>query len=212
MSILSVNIGKRKEVNWNGKSVQTGILKEPVDSPVMVSKEGLEGDNIINTKVHGGEHKAVYVYFRSHYDWWINQTKRDDLTPGKFGENLTVEGFDESNICGGDRVRAGEALLEAAYLRLPCYKLGIKMGDDRFPDRFMKSKRFGIYFKVIEEGLVKKGDSFEIEFSHPANLSFSEIISLYLSADPEIDSLKTALTIESLAPQLRESFSKKLIE
>ncbi len=212
MSILSVNIGKKREVDWNGRSVVTGIFKEPVDGPVMIRKEGLEGDNIIDTKVHGGEHKAVYVYFRSNYDWWTDQTKRDDLTPGKFGENLTVDGFDETSICGGDRVRAGEALLEAANLRLPCYKFGIKMGDDRFPDRFMKSQRFGIYFKVIEEGLVKKGDPFEIEFRHPVNLSFSEIISLYLSADPEIDSLKTALTIESLAPGLRERFSKKLIE
>ena len=176
----------------------------------MITKKGLEGDTIINKKVHGGENKAVYIYFQSHYDYWINETHRDDLTPGMFGENLTVAGTDESGICGGDRIRTGESLLEAVYLRLPCYKLGIKMGDSGFIKRFMRSERFGIYFRVIEEGYVKAGDDISTEYEHPARLKFSDLISMYLQEKPDTTLLKTALTIETLDAGLRDRLSKKL--
>ena len=211
VKILSVNIGKSRTIEYNGRMEETGIYKEPSTIPVMISKMGLVGDTIVDKNVHGGENKAVYIYFQSHYDYWINETERDDLTPGMFGENLTVAGTDESGICGGDRIRAGEALLEAVYLRLPCFKLGIKMDDTGIIKRFMRSERFGIYFKVIEEGLVKEGDSFSVEFRHPASVKFSEIISMFVHHDPDTDLLKRALTIESLDTGLRERLFKKLI-
>ena len=210
MQIISVNIAKNRTIKYNGKMEQTGIYKEPSTLPVLITKEGLEGDTIINKKVHGGENKAVYIYFQSHYDYWINETHRDDLTPGMFGENLTLAGTDESGICGGDRIRAGEALLEAVYLRLPCYKLGIKMGDNGFIKRFMQSERFGIYFRVIEEGYVKAGDAVSTEFEHPARLKFSDLISMYIQEKPDPILLKTALTIETLDAGFRKRLSKKL--
>ena len=210
MKIISVNIGKSRTIEYKGKMEETGIYKEPSAVPVMITKKGLEGDTIVNKKVHGGENKAVYIYFQSHYDYWINETERDDLTPGMFGENLTVAGTDESGICGGDRIRAGEALLEAVYLRLPCFKLGIKMGDRKFIKRFMRSERFGIYFRVIEEGLVKKGDSISVEYKHPAMVKFSDLISMYVHDEPAPELLKTALTIETLDAGLRDRLLKKL--
>lgn len=210
MKIISVNIAQSRTIEYNGKTEQTGIYKEPSTLPVLITKKGLEGDTIINKKVHGGENKAVYIYFQSHYDYWINETHRDDLTPGMFGENLTVAGTDESGICGGDRVRAGEALLEAVHLRLPCYKLGIKMGDSGLIKRFMRSERFGIYFKVIEEGYVKAGDTISTEYEHPARLKFSDLISMYVQEKPDPTLLKMALTIETLDAGLRDRLSKKL--
>ena len=187
LKIISVNIAKSRTIEFNGKTEQTGIYKEPSTLPVMINKMGLEGDTIIDKRFHGGENKAVYIYFQSHYDYWINETDRDDLTPGMFGENLTVDGTDESGICGGDRIRAGEALLEAVSLWLPCYKLSIKMGDKGIIKKFMQSERFGIYFKVIEEGLVKAGDHFSVEQKHPASLKFSEIISMYIQDEPDLE-------------------------
>ena len=210
IKIISVNVGKSRTIEYKGKLEETGIYKEPSTLPVMITKKGLEGDTIVNKKVHGGENKAVYIYFQSHYDYWISETHRDDLTPGMFGENLTVAGTDESSICGGDRLRAGEALLEAVYLRLPCYKLGIKMGDSEFIKRFYRSERFGIYFKVIEEGYVKAGDAISTEYEHPARLKFSDLISMYVQEMPDPALLKTALSIETLDVELRSLLSKKL--
>lgn len=210
MKIISVNIAKSRTVEFDGKMLQTGIYKEPSTLPVIITKTGLEGDAIIDKRVHGGENKAVYIYFQSHYDYWINELHRDDLTPGMFGENLTVSGTDESSICGGDKLRAGEALLEAVYFRLPCYKLGIKMGDSAFIKRFYRSERFGIYFKVIEEGYVKAGDAISTEYEHPAKIKFSDLISMYVQKTPEPALLKTALTIETLDASLKSVLSKKL--
>ncbi len=210
MKILSVNIGKSKTIEYNGKMEKTGIYKNPSTLPVMITKKGLEGDMIADKRVHGGENKAVYIYFQSHYDYWTNEIRRDDLTPGMFGENLTIAGTDESGICGGDRVRAGEALLEAAALRLPCYKLSIKMGDNGIIKKFIQSERFGIYFRVIEEGLVKVGDPFSVEQKHPARLKFSDIISIYIQDEPDLEKLRIALTIEALDSGLRDRLSKKL--
>ena len=210
MKIISVNVGKSRTIEYKGKMEETGIYKEPTTIPVMISKKGLDGDTIINKKVHGGENKAVYIYFQSNYDYWINETERDDLTPGMFGENLTVAGTDESGICGGDHIRAGEALLEAVYLRLPCYKLGIKFVDSSIIKRVMRSERFGIYFKVIEEGFVNEGDSIIVEYKHPARIKFSDLISMYVHHKPDHKLLKTALTIESLDAGLRDRLSKKI--
>ena len=210
IKIISVNIGKSRTIEFNGKMEETGIYKEPSDLPVMINKMGLEGDTIIDKKVHGGVNKAVYIYFQSHYDYWINETHRDDMTPGMFGENLTVTGTDESGICGGDRIRAGEALLEAVAMRTPCYKLNLKINEKGFIKKFVLSERFGIYFRVIEEGLVKAGDPFWVEYQHPARLKFSDIISMYIQYEPDMEKLRIALTLEALDGSLRDRLAKKL--
>ena len=210
MKVLSLNIGQRREIEWKGRTIVTGFYKEPVNREVLVSKEGLNGDCIVDKKVHGGIHKAIYVYFQVHYEWWREQTRREDMKPGIFGENFTVDSLDESDICGGDKLRFGGALLQAVNFRLPCYKLGIRMEDDEFPGIFMDSRRFGVYFKVVEEGMVKAGDTVSIVEEDPSAVSMKRIISAVFDEDSTADSIREALTIASLAPDLRERLSRRL--
>jgi len=210
MKVISVNIGSREEVRWDGANIITGILKKPTERPVLVTEDGLQDDNIIDTRVHGGEFQAVYAYFQSDYDWWSNEMKNIDFIPGLFGENLTVQGIDESVICLRDRLRVGEILLEAAHFRLPCGTFATHMRNHSFPKKFFKSKRFGIYFKVIEEGFVKSGDSVSIEIAHPEKLSFADIISAYVDRPHNEDLIRTVLSIDGVAPRLRERLYSKL--
>ena len=210
MKVLSINIAERREVEWKGRIIATGFYKEPVEGEVLVTKEGLTGDSIVDKSVHNGIYKAVYAYFQDHYQYWKKETGREDLTPGIFGENLTLDGLDESDINGGDRLQVGGALLQAVGFRLPCYKLGMRMEDDEFPGVFMDSRRFGIYFKVIEEGNVKAGDTVSIVEKDSAGISMKQIISAAYDRDTTAELVSEALSIESLAPDLKERLSRRL--
>lgn len=210
MTVLSLNIAKRREVQWRGRTIATGFFKEPVQGEVLVTKEGLTGDSIVDKRVHGGILAAVYAYFQDHYDYWKKETGRDDLTPGIFGENLTLDGLDESSINGGDKLQIGGALLQAVNFRMPCYKLGMRMEDDQFPGVFMDSRRFGVYFKVLEEGMVKAGDPVAIVEKDPADISMKQIISAAFDKDITAELVSKALSVESLAPDLKERLSHRL--
>ena len=210
MTVVSLNIAERREVEWQGRTIATGFYKEPVDGEVFVTKEGLTGDSIVDKSVHGGILGAVYAYFQDHYDYWTKETGRDDLTPGIFGENLTLDGLDESGINGGDKLQVGGALLQAVNFRLPCYKLGMRMEDDQFPGVFMESRRFGVYFKVLEEGMVKRGDPVSIAEKDPAGISMKQIISAVFDKDTTAELVSKALSVESLAPNLKERLSHRL--
>jgi len=210
MTVLSINIAERREVQWQGRTIATGFYKEPVDGEVLVTKEGLTGDSIVDKRVHGGILGAVYAYFQDHYDYWKKETGRKDLTPGIFGENLTLDGLDESSINGGDKLQIGGALLQAVNFRLPCYKLGMRMEDDQFPGVFMESRRFGVYFKVLEEGMVKAGDPVSIVEKDPAGISMKRIISAAFDKDITAELVSKALSVESLVPNLKERLSHRL--
>ncbi|MFL5617912.1 MAG: MOSC domain-containing protein [Gemmatimonadaceae bacterium] len=167
MRILSVNVGAIREVVWRGRIVTTAIWKHPVDGRVAIRGVNLDGDDQADREVHGGKDKAVYAYAREDYDAW-----RDDhgveTTPGLFGENLTVEGVDLVNAVVGERWDVGSALLEIAQPRLPCFKLGIRMGDERFPRRFQAEGRMGAYFRIVRDGDIGAGDAIEV-VSRPAH-------------------------------------------
>lgn len=141
--------------------MRTGIFKEPVDGPVRASGSSLEGDLQADRRVHGGEVKAIYAYAREDYDWWERELGRE-LPPGTFGENLTVRGIDVTGAETGERWRVGSALLEITEPRLPCFKLGVKMGDNRFLKRFTAAGRPGKYLRIVEEGELRAGDAVEI--------------------------------------------------
>ena len=159
--VLSVNLADVRTVCHRGRDVPTGIWKLPAEGRVAALHEGLDGDVQADRKVHGGPDKAVYAYSREDYAWWEGELGRE-LEPGLFGENLTTEGVDASGALVGERWRVGSALLEVAGPRLPCFKLGAKMGDPRFLKRFAKALRPGAYLRVIEEGDVGAGDSVEV--------------------------------------------------
>lgn len=162
MQLLSVNVGREQPIR-NGKATGTsGIFKMPTSAPVRLTRNGLEGDAIIDTENHGGYDQAIYVYGSTDYDWWANILGRA-LAPGTFGENLTITGLESAPVQIGDRLRVGAVLLEVTSPRIPCATLVARMGDPQFVKRFRKAERPGLYCRVIETGMVRAGDPVSLE-------------------------------------------------
>ena len=149
-------------MRWNGQVVETGIVKEPVNGPVMVRRLNLEGDAQADLSVHGGVDKAVYAYPSEHYDLWRAELGVRDLPWGMFGENLTTAGLSEDTVNIGDRFRIGSCELIVTQPRMPCYKLGLKFGRNDIIKRFAKSGRSGFYLAVAQEGVIQAGDRIEL--------------------------------------------------
>jgi MOSC domain-containing protein YiiM len=154
--VVSVNVGAVHTVVWRDRSVTTAIWKHPVDGRVPLQGVNLEGDDQADRRVHGGTDKAVYAYAVEDYDWWSATTGH--LAAGTFGENLTTRGLDLAACRIGDRWRVGSTVLEVAQPRQPCFKLGIRMGDDDFPGRFAEAGRPGVYLRIVTPGDVGAGD------------------------------------------------------
>lgn len=176
--VLSVNVGLPRTVEWRGRAVRTSIWKEPVEGPVRVEGVNLAGDAQADRRVHGGPDKAVYAYSRSDLDWWQQQLDRP-LPNGVFGENLTIAGMDLNRALIGERWRVGNVLLEVSQPRTPCYKLGIRLGDDTFPARFAEAGRPGAYLRILEEGLLRRGDPVVVESRPSASLTVAEVADIY---------------------------------
>jgi MOSC domain-containing protein YiiM len=158
MRVLSVNVGLPHVVNWRGKPVTTGIFKEPVAGRVTVRTLNLDGDRQADLRVHGGREKAVYAYPSEFYETWSRERPELDFGPGTFGENLTTEGLPDYDVSVGDRFRIGTAELVVTEPRLPCFKIGIKMGRDEFVTEFLDRGLYGFYLAVLREGMVEAGD------------------------------------------------------
>ena len=159
--VSSVNVGAVREVEWRGDLVATAIWKSPVSGRVALRGVNFVGDDQADRSVHGGPDKADYAYAREDYAYWATHEGLD-VEPALFGENLTVEGIDLSEALIGERWRVGSTLLEVAQIRLPCFKLGIRLADPRFPRRFQAVGRMGAYLRVVQEGDVGAGDSIEV--------------------------------------------------
>jgi MOSC domain-containing protein YiiM len=159
--VISVNVGAVREVRWREEIVTTAIWKHPVAGRVAIRGVNLDGDDQADREVHGGKDKAVYAYAREDYDAW-REGHGVEVVPGLFGENLTVEGLDLVHALVGERWEVGTTLLEVAQPRLPCFKLGIRMNDARFPRRFQAEGRMGAYLRIIREGDVGAGDSITV--------------------------------------------------
>jgi MOSC domain-containing protein YiiM len=178
--ILSVNVGQPRAIVVGEHTVVTGIFKSPVQGPVRVRWSGLEGDGQADTRVfngqqvHGGEHKAVYIYPAVHYDAWSRELDRK-LPYGQFGENLTVQGMVEDQMRAGDLLRAGTALLRVTEPRGPCYKLDIRMEIPEFKERMRETGRTGFYTSVVEPGHLAAGDSIELIETDPSQPTVLEL-------------------------------------
>jgi MOSC domain-containing protein YiiM len=177
MHLVSVNVSAGTIIEWQGRRVLTGIFKQPVAERVHVRRSGLDGDRQGDRTVHGGQLKAVYSYSVANYEWWNRELGRV-LPPGMFGENLTIVGLDEEAIAVGDRFSVGTAILEAVQPRLPCYKLGLRFGDQRMVKRFRHSGRFGTYFRVVTEGDVGAGDEVHLVHHDPASVLIASLVNL----------------------------------
>jgi len=173
--VVSLNVGDVREIEWHGQLVTTGIWKYPVSGRVALRGVNFAGDDQADRTVHGGPDKAVYAYAREDYDFWREELGID-MPPGTFGENLTVERLDLTHAMVGDRWRVGSTLLEVAQPRLPCFKLGIRMGDARFPKRFQAAGRMGAYLRVVEEGDVGAGDEIDVVFRPTDGVTLHEMV------------------------------------
>ncbi len=159
MKVTSVNVGEPREIVWNGRTFQTGIFKEPVGGPVRVGHLNLAGDKQADLSVHGGTHKAVYVYPVEHYEFWRVELPDAAWQWGMFGENLTVQGLLETSIAVGDCFGVGTAVMRVTQPRMPCYKLNARFRRDDMIKRFLKAGRSGFYCEVITEGVVQANSS-----------------------------------------------------
>jgi MOSC domain-containing protein YiiM len=210
MELISVNVSLPRDVMWKGRTVTTGIFKEPVGGSVHLRKLNLDGDRQADLSVHGGPDKAVYAYPSEHYEYWRSKLERHNLPWGMFGENFTVQGMleDETNI--GDTFRIGSALVRVAQPRMPCYKLGVKFGRDDILKLFLNSLRSGFYFSVLEEGAVAAGNEIKLVARDPNNITVTDITRLY-STEKHNDELKRrAIEVEALPESWRNYFKKQL--
>lgn len=209
MKIISVNIGKQKTFQWKGKTVSTGIFKTPQNTHLQLNKTKVFGDEISDTKHHGGYYKACYVFSKEQYIFWQKLYPALKMEWGMFGENLTVENFDENQVMVGSKYRVGEALVKISIHREPCYKLGYKFGDQNIIDQFIKNGHSGTYLSVLEEGIVRVGDSFKL-IDTPANsLTISQLFQLNYANKKDLELLKIAASIDAIPKKKRlwfESF------
>lgn len=211
-SLRAVNVGLPKDVQWHGRSVYTGVWKAPVDGPVMVSRLNIDGDGQGDLGGHGGENRAVFVYQLGSYEHWRQFLGRDDFTHGQFGENFTVDGLPDDEVCIGDRFRIGEALFEVSQPRVTCYRVGIRMDDPRIPALLVQHHRPGFYLRVLTEGLVRAGDDIVKVASGPEQMTVAEVDALLYLPGHARPQVARALRIAALSPGWRGSFQSILDE
>ncbi len=208
--LLSINVGLPQDTAWQGKTVHTAIWKSPVQGARMVRRLNIDGDGQGDLVGHGGEHRAVFVYQIDSYRYWQSQLGRDDFAYGQFGENFTVDGLSDREVCIGDRYRIGGALFEVTQPRVTCYRVGIRMNEPRMAALLVSHGRPGFYLRVLQEGQVEAGDEIVQVGAGPERMSVFEINGLlYLPGHPR-SQLERALRIPALSPGWRHSFEALL--
>jgi ferredoxin-NADP reductase/MOSC domain-containing protein YiiM/ferredoxin len=211
-TLITVSVGLPKDVAWRGATVRTGIWKQPVTGPVRVRRLNLEGDGQGDLAGHGGEQRAVLVYQLDSYRHWRQFMKRDDFVHGQFGENFTVEGLADDEVCIGDRYGIGDAVFEVTQPRVTCYRVGLRLGEPQMAALLVSHHRPGFYMRVLTEGRVRAGDEIVKIASGPEAMTVAEIDALlYLPGHPKPD-LERALRIPALSPGWQTSFRALLAD
>jgi ferredoxin-NADP reductase/MOSC domain-containing protein YiiM len=205
-TVLSVNVGLPKNVAWQGKTMYTGAWKHPVDGPAMVRRLNIDGDGQGDTSGHGGEQRAVLVYQIQSYRYWQRYFGRDDFGYGQFGENLTVDGLTDDEVCIGDRYRIGEAEFEVTQPRVTCYRVGVRVGEPELPALLVSHHRPGFYLRVLREGRVQAGDRIVKTRTGPGALSVADTDALLYLPGRDPARLHVAVNIPALSPGWRQSF------
>jgi ferredoxin-NADP reductase/MOSC domain-containing protein YiiM len=205
-SLLSVNVGLPRDVPWQGKTVYTGVWKYPVEGPQMVRRLNIDGDGQGDLHGHGGEQRAVLVYQIESYEHWRQYFGRDDLSYGNFGENLTVDGLADDEVCIGDRYRIGEAEFEVTQPRVTCYRVGLRLGEPQMAALLVSHHRPGFYMRVISEGHIEAGDDIVRTRTGPGALSVADTDALLYLPGHDTAKLRLALQIPALSPGWQGSF------
>jgi ferredoxin-NADP reductase/MOSC domain-containing protein YiiM len=204
--LVSVNVGMPKDVPWQGKTVHTGVWKYPVAGPVMVRRLNIDGDGQGDLAGHGGEQRAVLVYQIDSYRHWQQHLGRDGFGYGEFGENLTVDGMADDEVCIGDRYRIGEAEFEVTQPRVTCYRVGLRLGEPELPALLVSHRRPGFYMRIITEGHLQAGDAIVKTKTGPGALSVADTDALLYLPGRDMGKLRAALQIPALSPGWQGSF------
>ena len=207
--VVSVNVRGVHRLPYRAEVVQSGILKVPVEGRLALGARGFERDAQADLAVHGGPDRAAYLYSSDDLAWWAERL-RGPIPPGMLGENLTVTGLRDDDVLIGDLIRVGEAVVQPTSPREPCFKLGIRMDDHRFPARFREANRCGFYVRVIEEGTVAAGDPIEIVARDLAGFSIGDLHRLFVGHGRDEEALRTALTVRALPVGWREWCEERL--
>ena len=203
MKILSTNIGKPTTFIWNGKEETTGIYKKPTDQPIFLTKNDVLGDEVSNRLNHSGYYKACYAFSAEQYPYWQNLYPNLDWTWGMFGENLTLQDFDERKVFLGDIYKVGETVIQVSQYREPCYKFGHKFGTQQVIKQFVQHGFGGTYFSILEEGNVAPGDEFELIDRPEQSLSVAELFHLVFAKEKSQEHLKIAANSKAIPPKKR---------
>ena len=210
MKLVSLNVGKPQDCEWNGKVVRTGIFKSPVAGKRKIYFLHVEGDEQADLRVHGGANKAVYAYDLSHYNHWKTILHRDAWEYGLFGENLTTEGLQDTAVSIGDVYQVGTARLQVVQPRFPCFKLNIRFGLPDMMERFMQQKRNGIYFRVLEEGFAEAGDAIRLIEPSSYAVTVQEYVECYAAKGKDKQLVDSILSIPFLPESQRNAFASFL--
>src|SRR6202789_1501571 len=208
--LVSVNVGLPRDVTWNGKTVRTAIWKSPVTRRRMVRKLDIDGDAQGDLAGHGGEKRAVFVYQMDSYYYWERFLSRNDFTFGQFGENFSVDGLLDSEVCIGDRYRIGDAVLEVTQPRVTCYRVGIRMSEPRMPALLVAHHRPGFYFRVLQEGGVGAGDEIVKIADGPEKITVADTDALLYLPGASREQLQRVLQIPALSKGWQGSFQAML--
>jgi ferredoxin-NADP reductase/MOSC domain-containing protein YiiM len=208
--LLSVNVGMPRDVTWQGRTVHTAVWKKPAAGPQMVRRLNIDGDGQGDLAGHGGEQRAVFVYQIESYRYWQEQLGRDDFTYGQFGENFTIQGLADDQVCIGDRYQIGGAVFEVTQPRVTCFRVGIRMNDPQMPALLVSHHRPGFYFRVLTEGTVEAGQEIIKLASGPEAMTVAQTDALlYLPGHPRQQLLR-ALRIPALSSGWKTSFQEML--
>jgi MOSC domain-containing protein YiiM len=209
MKIVSVNVGQVRELHWNGHTMKSAIVKEPVSGSVAVRGVNLEGDTQQNRKVHGGPYKAVYGYASEYYTHWKQQLPEVSFPWGAFGENLTTEGLTDETLCIGDQLRIGTVMLQVVQPRMPCSKLQFRFQREDIIGRFIEGRRHGFYFSIVEEGVLQAGDAIEFVHRDPNHVSIADVTAAFYRFDESPELLERIRKLEALAPGMKSQLVRR---
>jgi len=211
MKIISTNIGKATTFLWNGREEQTGIFKYPTDEPLFLSKMDVLKDTVIDREHHAGINKACYLFPSDHYPYWKGMYPELNWDWGMFGENLTVEGLDESIMRIGDIYKIGNAIVQVSQPREPCYKLGVRFGNAKILKEFIDYGYSGTYVRILEEGEVKNGEELILQEKSENTLTVKECFQIILAKQKDPVLLQKAINNPSL-PEYKRDRLKKYVE
>ena len=211
MKLISINVARPQLISVHGKRVETGIFKVPVAGPVKVGELNLQGDGQADLSVHGGPDKAVYVYPWENVVYWKEALQREDLKPGSFGENLTVDGLLEEQVAIGDGFEIGTARFQVTQPRLPCFKLALALETPSLPKTFLESGRTGFYLRVLQEGTIEAGDTIHpLPSRETARVTIAEFVKLYRAKRATREEINRILSLNALPQSWKDRLTSKV--